>query len=82
MTYLKTQYSNGRIALQTFDEDGFPESRLTVNLPEESCKKDETFLDINNNPDVFEQLEALKIPFQEIGFGISGFCIYPKIKLL
>lgn len=87
LSYQLRKYPNGRIAIQVFEMDEeigceLPYCVVTTNLPQESIKtKDEVFISMNN----FNGLDILKqvgIEYEVIGEAKSGFCIYPKVKLL
>lgn len=71
----------GRVALQLWCEDG-PYATLSVNLPDERCGEDEFFVDVNNCPWATHFLEENGIAEDAYDFGFSGFCCYPKYKLI
>lgn len=71
----------GRVALQLWCDDG-PYATLSVNLPDERCGEDEFFVDVNNCPWATQFLEENGIAEDTYIFGFSGFCCYPKYKLL
>ncbi|HMT03708.1 MAG TPA: DUF4313 domain-containing protein [Burkholderiales bacterium] len=77
------RYSNNRIAIVATDSlDGLPYCKATVNLVDASVNENETFLDTNNVPTILEDLIKANVVSEPIEFVQSGFCIYPKVKVL
>lgn len=77
-----TQYANNkRLALQLWSEDG-PYATLSVNLPKAKCGEGEFFVDTNNCPWAESWLDDNGIAEETGEFEMSGFCVYPKWRLI
>jgi len=92
-TVKKKSYTNKRLALileEQFNEAmpadefaGLDTIYVSVNLPAAHCKADEIYVDTNKLPnDLIDLLTEQNIISDIIGSSISGFVIYPRVKVL
>lgn len=80
---VKEEYANnGHMALQLYEEDGFPFATLTVNLKDSgSLPENQQYIDTNNCPFAPEFLEENGLGKFVGKYGYSGYCAYPLYEL-
>jgi predicted GNAT family acetyltransferase len=79
LTINKKTYPNGRICLTLTDEQGFPYMTATVNLPDQSCKPDETFIkDWSENEGILHALVQNDIVL-DTGKQVSTGYVYANL---
>lgn len=78
------KYSNGRIAIRlVIDETGEPMCTASMNLIEQECKPDQTFIkDYSENSGILDVLLAAGIVKDTGVRRYSGFCEYPLVDVL
>lgn len=79
-------YWNERIAIEFVDKNGEAICILTVNLVDQECWENETFLNSNLSwipiEEIIKVLKDAWIIGETIGLWNSWFCQYPKVKVL
>jgi hypothetical protein len=83
-TIRKSQYINGRTALQLIDvNDGMQVAMATVNIPEEKIEEDEVIIkNYSENEGLFMELYAKGVVGKCARFAYSGHIVAPIAKLL
>ena len=76
--------ANNQIAIQGWQNinDAAPYAVFTRCFPDSDLKPDETALDTNNCPEILEILKDTGIVEETDEEILSGYCVYPVVKVL
>lgn len=75
-------YSNGRPAVQVYDEEGMPYCTLTVNIPPAELKEDEICIKVWDLPSDFLQKILSSGKFEDTGKRVpAGYTSAPVWKI-
>lgn len=78
--HLDHYVANNATAISIWSNTEGPIATLTVCLPAETCKKHESFVDVNNCPWAPQFIVEFGLGKATGEYAYSGFCEYPKYK--